>query len=317
MNEGEGAEPMSRIAGTDLFHRSYRLEPGGRWEYRFQVDFDEWKTDPSNPRTVPSIDNDDLLSELVTPGYALSDNLAEPSGERGRVDEFTLSSEALGYDKTIRVWLPPGYDESDATYPLLVVHDGDAWIDKGLMTRTLDNVVGKTVAPVVVAFVEPYGQWWLEAGGSNTEAYVRMQVDELIPELEKRYRLTDRVEERAAMGNLFYAFSAAYTAIEHPDVFGKLGIQSVYTGLGFGDELAALIEEGSGAKTLEVYLDWNRYDVRNIDRDWNMGDDSRELAKLLNGSGYRVDGGEVVDSGGWGAWRNRTDRLLAVLFPVQ
>jgi len=228
-----------------------------------------------------------------------------------------LASEALGYEKKIKVWLPPGYDDSDAAYPLLVVHDGDAWLDKGMMVTTLDNVVGKTVAPMVVAFVEPYGQWWLEAGGSTTEAYVKMQVDELLPELEERYRLSDSAEARAVMGNLFYAFSSAYTAIKHPEIFGKVGIQSVYTGLGHGDDLVALIEKGSGAKTLAVYLDWNRYDVRNVDRDWNMGDDSRNLAELLGRSGYRVTGGEVLDSGGWGGWRNRTDQLLIALFPMQ
>jgi enterochelin esterase-like enzyme len=317
MNEAEGAEPMARVEGTDLFYRTYRLEPGARWEYRFQVDFEEWKTDPSNSRTVPSIDTADQLSELVTPGYMLSEHLAEPKGVRGRVDEFTLSSEALGYDKKIKVWVPPGYDESDATYPLLIVNDGDAWLDKGLMVTTLDNVVGKTVAPMVVAFVEPYGQWWLEAGGSTTEQYVTMQIDELIPQLEQRYRLTDSAESRAVMGNLVYAFRTTYAAVKHPEIFGKVGVQSVYTGLGHGDDLVALIEERSGAKSLQVYLDWNRFDLRNIDRDYDIAEDSKALADLLSQSGYTMEGGEILDSGGWGGWRNRTDKLLIALFPMQ
>jgi enterochelin esterase-like enzyme/outer membrane protein assembly factor BamB len=317
MLDNETAEAMTRIEGTDLFYRTYRVEPGARWEYQFQVDFEAWKTDPANPRTVPPFEGEDRHSELVTPGYAVSEHVAEPEGERGRVEEFTLPSDALGYEKKIKVWLPDGYDESEATYPLLIVNDGDAWLDKGLMVNTLDNVVGKTVAPVVVAFVEPYRQWWLEAGGGATDQYVRMQVEELIPELEKRYRLSDGSEARAVMGNLFYGFSAAYAAIRHPEVFGKIGLQSVYTGMGHGDELVGLVQEGSGAKSLTIYLDWNRYDVRNIDRDWNMAEDSRILAEQLEQSGYRVKGGEVLDSGGWGGWRNRTDKLLAALYPAE
>jgi enterochelin esterase-like enzyme len=119
------------------------------------------------------------------------------------------------------------------------------------------------------------------------------------------------------MGNLFYAFSTTYAAVKHPEVFGKVGVQSVYTGLGHGDDLVALIEERSGAKSLQVYLDWNRFDLRNIDRDYDIAEDSKALADLLSQSGYTMEGGEILDSGGWGGWRNRTDKLLIALFPMQ
>jgi len=119
------------------------------------------------------------------------------------------------------------------------------------------------------------------------------------------------------MGNLFYGFSTTYAAVKHPEVFGKVGVQSVYTGLGHGDDLVALIEKGSGSKSLQVYLDWNRFDLRNIDRDYDIADDSRALAELLSQSGYTMEGGEILDSGGWGGWRNRTDKLLIALFPMQ
>jgi len=308
-------EPLERVPGTDLFHRTYRLEPGARWEYRFQIDFEEWVTDPRNDRTVPGVEDDDLFSELVTPGYALATHTAEPEGPRGRVESFTLKSEILGYDKQIDVWLPPGYDEGDERYPLLLVNDGKAWIEKGLMVNSLDNLVGATVRPVVVAFVEAYPQWWLEAGGSRTEEYVQMQVGELVPALEQRYRLIEEPSARAVMGNLFYGLSSAYAAVAHPDVFGAAAVQSVYLGLGYGDDLLAMLREGKGAD-VRFYLDWNRYDERNIDRDWDFAEDSRTLAAALREGGYRSRGGEMLDSGGWGSWRNRTDRVLEALFPL-
>jgi enterochelin esterase-like enzyme/outer membrane protein assembly factor BamB len=316
MCDSDTAEPMKHVDGTDLFYRGYHLEPGGRWEYRFQVDFEEWKLDPNNPRTVPSMEGEDALSELVTPGYAVGKHLDAPQGPKGRVEDFTLSSKILGYDKKITVWLPPGYAAEGPAYPLLIVNDGTAWLDKGLMATSLDNLVGKSVAPLVVAFVEPVGQWWTEAGGSRTDDYLRMQVEELIPALQERYRLIDDPASRAVMGNLFYGFSAAYAAVKYPAVFGKAGLQSVYLGLGSGDDLKALLTQGAGSSVM-FYLDWNRYDVRNVDRGWDVAADSRALSAMLASGGYAVAGGEVLDSVGWGSWRNRTDEVLIALFPLR
>jgi len=316
MCDTEAPEAMKHVEGTDLFYRSYRLEPGGRWEYHFQIDFETWKVDPSNARTVPAIDGEDAMSELVTPGYAVGKHLDAPQGPRGRVEDFTLTSKILGYDKKITVWLPPSYAADGPAYPLLIVNDGTAWLDKGNMVTSLDNLVGKSVAPLVVAFVEPVGQWWTEAGGSRTDDYLRMQVEELVPALAERYRLIDDPASRAVMGNLFYAFSAAYAAVKYPSVFGKAGLQSVYLGLGAGDDLKALLTAGAGSSVI-FYLDWNRYDVRNVDRGWDVAADSRALNALLASGGYTVAGGEVLDSLGWGSWRNRTDEVLTTLFPLQ
>ncbi len=316
MNETEGAEPLSRIEGTDLFHRSYRLEPGSRWQYRFQVDFEEWKLDPNNDRSVPASDGEDLFSEVMTGEYRAADFLEEPGGPRGRRVGYTLSSKILGYDKKILVWLPPRYDEGEGRYPLIIVSDGETWIEKGLMPNSLDNLVGKAFAPAVVAFVPQYSQWWLEAGGSRTEDYVRMLGEELLPDLQQRYRLQDEPQARALLGTRFFAVPTAYAALKHPEIFGKVAIQSAYLGMGYGDDLVAAIagKEGSG---VEIYFDWNRYDERNVDRDWNLGRDSRDLAAAFEKNGYRLTGGEMRDSYGWSGWRNRTDRMLAALYPVE
>ncbi len=315
MNDTETPEAMRHVDGTDLHYRSYQLEPGVRWEYTFQLDYETWATDPRNPRTVPAVEGDDKFSEVATGGQPPPKFLEEPKGPRGRIDTFKIKSEALGAEKEIKVWVPPGYDGTDRSYPLLLVNDGTAWLDRGLLATALDNLVGTRVAPVIVAFVPASRQWWFEAGGSRTDDYARMLATELVPDLEKRYRLVAKPEARAVLGTGFYGFSTAYTTLDHPDVFGKAAIQSVYMGLGHADDLTAKIQAHAGASS-RIYLDWNRYDQRNIDRGWNFARDSSDLSQLLRTSGYKVDGGEVVDSYGWGGWRGRIDRVLVALFPM-
>ncbi|MCZ6508537.1 MAG: PQQ-binding-like beta-propeller repeat protein [Acidobacteria bacterium] len=313
--DADKAQPMHRIEGTDLYFRTVRLEPGARYEYRFQIDFGDWARDERNPREVPAADDDHGFSEVVMPGYEMAKHLAEPAGARGRIDTFKMNSEILGWEKEIRVWLPPDYDEGDRDYPLLLVNDGHAWLDKGLMANTLDNLVGKRVEPLIVAFVEPSQQWWLEAGGTRTDEYVRMQVKELLPALRERFRILDEPAAHAVMGTRFYGISAAYAALKFPEVFGKAAMQSVSLGFGAFDVLEKMAREkvDSGVR---FYLDWNRYEERSVDMDWNLREDGQRLAKLLEEGGYGFTGGEVLDSHGWGGWRNRSGRMLEALFPA-
>jgi enterochelin esterase family protein len=198
---------------------------------------------------------------------------------------------------------------------LLIVNNGLEWVNKGRMTHVLDNLAGKSIEPVVVVFFASTPQWWLEAGGSNTDGYVEMLADELVPYLEERYRLIDAPESRALFGHVFYGLSATYAAFKYPDVFGKVAAQSVYLGLGAGDALAEAIRTSDAELT--VYLDWNRYESRSADDDWDLREDGKTLAKLLEDSGHTFAGGEALDSFGWGAWRARADDVLVTLFPAK
>ncbi len=252
------------------------------------------------------------------PDYRSPAYLAEAEeNRRGNLDTLEFESKILGNKREIRVYLPAGYnDDDERAYPVLIVNDGLAWIDKGQMKNTLDSVIGPRAEAVVVVFLAPSPQWWLEAGGSNTDGYVQMLAEELVPFLGERYRLIDDPGARALMGNVFYGFSAAYGAFKYPDTFGKAAVQSVYLGLGAGDTLVEMIRTGDPGE-IQLYVDWNRYESRNVDDGWNLREDGMKLAEELEGSGYTYAGGEVMDSFGWGSWRSRSDDILELLFPVE
>lgn len=309
--------PLARVPGTDLYHRSVRVEPGGRWEYRFRVDFDEWVTDPRNPATVAAPEGDGELSEVATEGYDAPD-LGEPLADdapRGRVESFVLSSDVLGYDKTIRVWLPPGYDDGVTTYPLLVVDDGVQWIERGGLVEVLDRLVGRSIAPLVAAFVEPHDAWWTEAGGSNTAKYATMLADELPEALTERYRIAEGPAARTIMDNRYFAAAAVYAALAHPGSYGRVAVHSVYLDLGAGNDIRALVHDGAAPETT-FRVDWLRYDERDVDRGYDFARASRRFRDELEHAGYGVEGGEVLDSYGWGGWRNRAVASLLALFPT-
>ena len=67
---------------------------------------------------------------------------------------------------------------------------------------------------------------------------------------------------------------------------------------------------------LDIYLDWGQYDFRSPLENWDMVDTNRGFAAFLQTRGYEPVAQEVNDGFGWASWRNRTDQLLAALFPV-
>jgi len=317
MTGGSASDPLTRVAGTDLYYRSYPIEPGARWEYSFQVNYDQVLPDPLNTHTAPG--HRGPVSEVLTPGHERAAHLDEPTGPRGRLDSFQFKSEQLENERQIQVYLPPGYDldgQQESSYPVLLVHYGPDWIEKGLMLNSLDNLIGKTVRPVVVVFIAPLEEWWFEAGGSHTEEYVAMLATELVPELEARYRLSSSPADRGLAGIRGFGLSAAYGVVAHPDVFGKAAVQSASLEDVTRHALFARLDASPPGDAL-FYVDWNRYESFDADSGYDFGAYAATLTSALTAAGCRVTGGEALDGHGWGSWRSRTDDVLVALFPLE
>jgi predicted alpha/beta superfamily hydrolase len=309
-------DALARIAGTDLWHRSYAIEPGARFEYRFQVDFGDWSADPRNPRTVPG-GGGPPLSEVVTSEYVERTHfLPRSDGPRGRLEPLEYASAALGSTRELQVYLPAGYDAADGAYPLLVVHEGADWLASGGLANTLDNLIGTRMRPVVAVFVPALDQWWFEGGGTGTEEYVDALAGELVPFLAERYRLSQDAQDRALFGKESFGLTAILGALRHPEIFGKAGTLSLFLGdVARHAIFARLAEEPSG--DLAFFVGWNRYESRNQDRGYDQRAESARMADLLRASGHAVSGGEFLDASGWGSWRAHTEELLTALFPVE
>jgi len=337
MTDLDKPDPMRRMPGTDLFYRSYTFEPGSRWEYVLQVDLERWIPDPLNPRRAPS--GRRPISELVMQGWMEPEHLREPTGEHGTIEGFELASDILGNRREVKVYLPPGYSGHEDLYPLLVVVDGPRVLEYGLMDRSLDNLVHRTVAPMIVAFVGPPKaryesfsevggpQEYKEYGGPRTDEHAQMVARELVPEIERRYRIDTRPASRAVMGHGSPGLGALYAAVHHPDVFGKVAVQSLRFGptqlqssrLRHRPVFDAIIArlESEERLPLEFYLDWASHDLRSAELGIDLREDGRQLAGLLREKGYSVVGLEYAGGAGWGSWRARTDKILEAFFPLR
>ncbi len=314
--------PLNRIEGTQFFYFSTRLEADARIPYGFTRDFDEFLGDPSNPKKV----GESQTALLSMPDWKDPDFLLDPpAGSRGRVEEVTLSSRQFGESLTITVYLPGGYD-STRKYPVVYVPAGTAAIEEARVIEVLDNLIGKKVEPLIAVFMpdpgeRPDGSFnrrksYLELAGESKDTSRLMLVEELLPLIESRYAIDRRADRRALLGLGHAAYLSLYATLRHPDLFTGLGLLSPNWEPGYRNQNTALIRTPA-QQPLRIYLEWGKYDSRSPREGWDAVDNGRTLSAALRSKGYSVAGGETHEGAGWIARRNRLDKTLGTLFPMQ
>lgn len=302
---------MTRIEGTDLYFRSFELDPASHYEYRFHVDFGGPLADPGNPHTIGSIFGPS--SELRMPGWT------EPEPERllrGRLESLEDG------ERSIRIYLPPGYDDSGERYPLLVVQEGEGG-ETAALERMIDSRAGRSVSPVVAVFLPRLAR---EHDREALTDYARWVTGDLLPRLDRSYRVA---EDRALLGSGSGAPIAAWIAFTHPGVFAKLGLQSfflkgLFGKLGAGafsmtpeaqDELLSVVGRGT-AKPLEVYVEWSVRESADPSSGLDAKADTERLLAALAAGGYAVRRSKVAGAPGYGSWRAQVPTILETLFPA-
>lgn len=314
--------PLNRIEGTQFFYYSSRLEPDARLPYGFIRDFDEFLGDPANPAKAEG-----SRAALVSmPDWKEPDFLrSQAQASRGRVEEVMLVSKHFGESLAIKVYLPHGYDAA-RSYPVVYVQGGTAAIGEGRMVDVLDNLLGKSVEPLIAVFVPDPGERpggafssrksYLDLAGDNKDKSRLMLVEELLPLVESRYRVEKKAERRALMGLEDAAYASLYATLRHPDLFSGLGLLSPSWEPGYRSQNTDLLRAPS-EQPLRIYLEWGKYDSRSPREGWDGVDNGRSLSATLRSKGYAFVGGETHEGAGWIARRNRLDKLLETLFPLK
>lgn len=311
-------EAMHRLGETDLWWWSTTIDRRARLSYTFLVD-NEPRPDPSHSRRVAAtVLGPDLNWQrgtgLEMSWFAMPDwpgNLLPASPARGTLERFAVAvprpegQEGEPFQVGLTVWLPPGYDAAAAKrYPVVYVLDRNAF-EAGNWRDTLDRVVGRTVQPLIVAFV----------AAPRMPAFDEAFVGAVLPEVEKRFLVNQKAEARALVSMGFGSQGALMLTLEHPTLFGNVGLQSYYaveSMMGEVEEALAKAEKGGP----RIYLEWGRWDLRSPHEEMDMKASAEWLDRHLRSKGLAVLGGEVFDSTDFASWRNRTDVVLEALFPL-
>ncbi len=156
------------------------------------------------------------LSVLLVPGE-LTANYYE-ANQHGNLTKVWYDSPTIGKNRRMYVYTPYGYEKSTVSYPVLyLLHGGggdeDAWSTMGRACQILDNLIEKKLAVPMIC-VMPNGNPGQEAAKTLlleettydrtdpkfTDLYVRSLVKDIIPYVEKNYKVIAKPEARAISG---------------------------------------------------------------------------------------------------------------------
>lgn len=141
-------------------------------------------------------------------------------------------SDLLKREVKVEVFLPPGYDALQDTYPLLILNDGQDARAVDLENTLNALYQNKSIEALIVVAVHA-GERLQEYGvsgkpdyrkrGNRARRYEEFIVDHLIPWLAHQYRIDRKNRRNAIAGWSLGALSAMSIAWNNPEIFGKVG----------------------------------------------------------------------------------------------
>jgi enterochelin esterase family protein len=208
----------------------------GTYRYLFNVD-GVMVADPTNQAISES--NGKVWSVVHVPGSDFMDTKDVPHGAVARV--FYRSS-ALGKDRRMHVYTPPGYEAGADKYPVLYLLHGagdsdDSWTSVGRANFILDNLIaaGKAKPMIVVMPAGHTGPFSFGKGKGGDIGNAKFEDDflkDIVPYVEKHYRVRTERADRAVAGlSMGGAQTLSLTAARQQD-FGYVGVFS--SGVVFG-----------------------------------------------------------------------------------
>ncbi len=178
------------------------------------------------------------LSVLLVPGD-LTANYFE-AGNRGNLHKVWYDSPTIGKARRMYVYTPFGYDSGTEKYPVLyLLHGGggdeDAWVTMGRACQILDNLIEKKLAVPMIC-VMPNGNPTQEAARTLllpettydrgdpkfANLYINSIVRDIIPYIEKNYRVIASPDSRAVSGLSMGGGHTLSVTNEHPGTFSYI-----------------------------------------------------------------------------------------------
>ena len=237
---------------------------------------------------------------LAAEDYTLGpDSQRQPGVPQGTVTQHSWTSQIFpGTVRDYWVYVPAQY-RPDHPAAVMIFQDGSGYVKEDGSWRVpivFDNLIQKGEMPVTIGiFVNP---GVLPAASPNQQArynrsfeydglggrYARFLLEEILPEVEKQYKLSHDPNDRALAGLSSGGIAAFTAAWNRPDAFRRV-LSSIgsYTDLRGGNVYADLIRK-TEPLPLRIFLQDGRNDLNIYAGSWYLA--NQDMASALEFAGY-------------------------------
>lgn len=242
-------------------------------------------------------------------------------------------SRFLAHERTILVYLPPGYKPRAARrYPVLYLQDGQNVFDKATsfgeewhVDETAQALIESgQIEPLIVVGIYNTGEHRVdeytpttvaEKGGGKADQYGRMIVEEIKPLIDRKYKTLPSAASTGLGGSSLGGLLTMHLALKYPTVFNRLAVLS--PSVWWDNRVIVREVEGLAAKLpLKIWLDAGTGEGQEV-----LGD-ARALRDALLAKGWVPDHDlRYVEAEGAQhneqSWAARVGEVLKFLYPAR
>ncbi len=334
ITQGKGPPPMTRDNDGVWSVTIGPLAPE-IWIYTFRIEGVDLP-DPGNISLLPRSAGLVALSFVEVPGDGPAFYDARPV-PHGDVRMVLYESKAMGVNRYMWVYTPPNYDKSKARYPVYYLLHGNGETQNGWMMGCraniiLDNLIadGKAVPMVVVM---PHGHAIQSAsvgplvvvppvgtpGMGNFTLFTKDLLEQIIPTVEKNFRVYADADHRAIGGLSMGAMQSISVGLAHPELFHYVLAYSGGFG-GMGPAAATTdVETQSPWKELLANPAETKKRLKLLflgcgQQETGMLAPGQRLVKLFKEKGINAQWADHPGGHVYSVWRNHLNESVPMLF---
>lgn len=272
-------------------------------------------------------------------GSSLAPGVIRVEAATGDLRLHQFRSRIFGNSRFLRVWLPPGYDDSENAgrrYPVLYLNDGQNLFEPSTSFTGVEWQVDETaerlireeqIPPMIIVGIDnaqkdrfreylPHrslSPMMLRVQGHR---YPNFLLKEVMPFIARNYRVAVGPESTGLGGSSLGALISLYTAAVHPGRLGRLLLESP----SLWASNRQMIKDSRAIRQWpeRIFLATGTREAGREDRDRSVVDDVRELAGIFRRAGLDdrrlrliiEDGATHHES----AWARRFPEALTFLF---
>ncbi|KAB2335038.1 esterase family protein [Bacillus mesophilum] len=236
---------------------------------------------------------------------------------KGTIKDLTFSSKELNEDMELLVYLPSSYSPL-YKYSVLIASDGKDFFQFGRIGRIADELISKSEIENVIIVGIPYKsvedrRRKYHPEGDQHEAYIRFLAHELVPFIDKEFSTFQMGAGRALAGDSLAATVSLLAALQYPNTFGKLILQSPLV----NKTVLDAVESFDQPHLLEIYHVIGTEETEVKTTSGKVEDfitPNRELEKVIKAKGFPYFYEEFNGNHTWKYWQPDLKRALIHMF---
>ncbi|MCU5463099.1 alpha/beta hydrolase [Bacillus cereus] len=220
---------LQRLLQTDIWYVTFRTNKSFISTYYFTVnDFfendwikrsEQYRLDQFNENTFGEGANKASVLK-ISMDVQYSSRFPSNHYPSGRIETYSFHSSILNNTRKMHIYTPHDYSHTSHLQELLIVFDGNSFINNLSIAKTLNYLIYKKEIPSCIAVaIEPVDRLEELTYNDKMNSFLK---EELLPWIQAKYRVHQEAKHTTIAGFSLGGLAACYAAVQNPHIFGNV-----------------------------------------------------------------------------------------------